>query len=155
MKIFGFIIILCLSLAACTHLDLFEKVVVIPEQKWFYNNKPEFSFNINDTAASYNIFIVLRHTDSYEYNNIWLRLGSKAPGESVNFQNLDLTLATDAKGWLGEGMDDIFDVRKNITSGPVSFKKKGTYTFNIAQIMRENPLKHILNVGIRVEKVRL
>ena len=155
MKIFGFIIILCLSLTGCTHLDLFEKITIIPEQKWFYNNKPEFSFDIGDTVATYNIFIVLRHTDSYEYNNIWLRLGSKAPGESVNFQNLDLTLGTDAKGWLGEGMDDIFDVRKNITSGPVSFKKKGTYTFSIAQIMRENPLKHILNVGIRVEKVRL
>src|SRR5436190_19236170 len=112
---------LCLSLTGCTYLDVFEKTTVIPEQKWFYNNKPEFSFNISDTMASYNIFIVLRHTDAYEYNNIWLRLGSKAPGESVNFQNLDLTLATDAKGWLGGGMDDIFDVRKNITSGPVSF----------------------------------
>jgi len=52
-------------------------------------------------------------------------------------------------------MDDIFEVRKNITPGPVPFKKAGNYTFIIAQIMRENPLKHILNVGIRVEKVNL
>ncbi len=50
-------------------------------------------------------------------------------------------------------MDDIFEVRKNITPGPVPFKKAGIYTFTIGQIMRENPLLHILNVGIRVEKV--
>ncbi len=155
MKILGFIIILCISLTACTHLDVFEKTIVIPDQKWFYNNKPEFSFNITDTTISYNIFIVLRHTDAYEYNNMWVRLGSKAPGDSFHFQNLDLTLGTDAKGWEGVGMDDIFDVRKTLTPGPVAFKMKGTYTFTIAHIMRENPLKYILNVGIRVEKVRL
>ena len=66
---------------------------------------------------------------------------------------MDLTLGTDAKGWEGQGMDDIFEVRKNITKGPVPFKKAGNYTFTVAQIMRENPLKHILNVGIRIDKV--
>ncbi len=59
------------------------------------------------------------------------------------------------KGGKGQGMDDIFELRKNIIAGPVPFKKPGTYTFSIAQIMRENPLKNILNVGIRVEKVQL
>ena len=49
-------------------------------------------------------------------------------------------------------MDDIYELRKNITPGPVSFKRPGNYIFAIAQIMRENPLLHIMDVGIRVEK---
>ncbi|MGH2564118.1 MAG: hypothetical protein ACRDE8_14425 [Ginsengibacter sp.] len=48
----------------------------------------------------------------------------------------------------------MFEVRKNITPGAVPFKKPGEYTFSVAQIMRENPLSHILNVGFRVEKVK-
>ena len=149
----AFIIIICISLISCSRINVYEKSVAVPSQDWYYNNIPSFSFNITDSSAYYNISIVLRHTDAYEYNNIWLRLGIHAPGSPQNFQNLDLTLGTDAKGWEGEGMDDIFEVRKNITRGPVPFKKAGTYTFTIAQVMRENPLKHILNVGVRVEKM--
>ena len=125
----------------------------IPEQVWYNTNKPSFTFIITDTAATYNVYIVLRHTDAYNYNNLWLTLGSQAPGDSIHSQNINIELGNDAKGWEGTGMDDIFEIRKNITPGPIPFKKAGNYNFTIAQIMRENPLKHILNVGIRVEKV--
>jgi gliding motility-associated lipoprotein GldH len=142
-----------LLFASCGKIDVFEKTVPIPVQSWFYSHKPSFSFTITDTAAAYNVYIVLRHTDAYGYNNIWLNLGSQAPGDTMRFQNMSIDLGSDAKGWEGTGMDDIFEVRKNITPGPIPFKKPGNYTFTIAQIMRENPLKHILNVGVRVEKL--
>ena len=134
---------------------MFEKTLAIPHQSWFYNNKPSFTFNITDTAVRYNIFVVLRHTDAYKYNNVWLNLATQLPGDTVRSQNIDLTLGTDAQGWEGNGMDDIFEVRKIITPGPVAFKKPGSYTFTVAQIMRENPLQHILNIGLRVEKVKM
>lgn len=132
---------------------MYENTVPIPAQAWFYSYKPAFTFIITDTTASYNVSVILRHTDAYNYNNIWLNLGSQAPGDTMHFQNINLDLGSDAKGWEGQGMDDIWEVRKNITPGPVPFKKAGKYTFTVSQIMRENPLKHILNVGIRVEKV--
>ena len=149
------LILLSLFIFSCGKIDLFEKQAQIPSQQWFYNNVPQFTFHIEDTTSHYNIYLVLRHTDLYNYNNIWLRLGSKAPGDSMKFQNINLKLASDAKGWEGVGMDDIFEVRKNITPGPVSFKTAGDYTFSIAQIMRDNPLKYIMNVGLRVEKVEM
>lgn len=149
------LIILSLYFISCTQIGVFEKTTQIPAQSWFYDNKPSFTFTITDTAAAYNVYIVLRHTDAYNYNNIWLTIGSQAPGDTMHYQNMNIELATDAKGWEGTGMDDIFEIRKNITPGPVPFKKAGDYTFTISQIMRENPLKHILNVGIRVEKVNL
>lgn len=141
-------------MTSCTQTDVFEKVAVLPGQIWDYKTKPSFSFTITDTSSPYNIFIVLRHTDAYQYNNIWLNLAFKAPGDSIQSQNIDISLGSDAKGWVGNGMDDIFELRRNIR-GPVLFKKTGSYTFTISQVMRENPLKHILNVGLRVEKVRL
>ncbi len=140
---------------SCAKIDLFEKQARIPSQHWLYTDVPQFTFHIDDTLSQYNIYIVLRHTDLYNYNNIWLRVGSKAPGDSTHFQNVNLILATDAKGWDGTGMDDIYEVRKNISPGALSFKTPGDYTFSIAQIMRENPLKYILSVGLRVEKVKM
>lgn len=147
------ILLLTSLFSSCTKIDLFEKQTQIPSQQWFYNNVPTFTFQITDTSSLYNLYIVLRHTDAYNYNNIWVRLGSKAPGDTIHFQDINLSLANDANGWEGSGTDDIFEVRKNITPGPVPFIKPGVYTFSIAQIMRENPLKHILNVGFRLEKV--
>ncbi|MEO7800470.1 MAG: gliding motility lipoprotein GldH [Ginsengibacter sp.] len=138
----------------CSPIDVFEKTATIPKQDWYYNDQPSFSFDISDTASAYNIFITLRHSDAYKFNNIWLKIGSIAPGDSIHYQNLELQLASDARGWEGNGMDDIFEVRKNITPGPVHFRSAGKYTFTVAQIMRQNPLKNIFNVGIRVEKIR-
>lgn len=149
------ILLLPALIVSCAKIDLFEKQVQIPSQQWFYNNVPQFTFHIEDTSSLYNVYVVLRHTDQYNYNNIWLRMGSKVPGDSMHFQNINLILANDSRGWEGSGMDDIFEVRKNISPGPLSFKTPGDYTFSIAQIMRENPLKYVLNVGIRVEKVKM
>ena len=155
MKRFLFISLLSFLIISCGKINLFEKQAQIPSQQWFYNNVPQFTFNIEDTSSLYNVYIVLRHTDLYNYNNIWLRIGSKAPRDSMHFQNINLILASDSKGWEGTGTDYIFEVRKAISPGPVSFKTLGDYTFSIAQIMRENPLRYILNVGIRIEKVKM
>lgn len=155
MKKFLFISLFSILIVSCGKIDLFEKQVQIPSQQWFYNNIPQFTIHIDDTSSLYNVYLVLRHTDLYNYNNIWLRVGSKAPGDSMHFQNINLLLASDSKGWEGTGTDDIFEVRKSISPGPVSFKTPGDYTFSIGQIMRENPLRYILSVGIRVEKVKI
>ena len=141
--------------ASCIKAGLFEKQATVPSQQWYYDYVPKFTFNIDDTTSLYNVFVILRHTDLYEYNNLWLRIGLKTPTDSFNYQNVNVVLASDSKGWEGTGMDDIFEVRKSISAAPFSFKKPGDYTFSINQIMRENPLKHILNIGIRVEKVKL
>ena len=137
----------------CGKINVYEKNVHIPGQIWSYNFKPAFNFKIEDTSANYNVYIVLRHTDSYKYNNLWLKLGSQPPGDTMHYQKINVQLANDQTGWEGNGMDDIYEVRKNITPGPVPFKKAGTYIFTIAQIMRENQLFHILDAGVRVEKL--
>lgn len=149
-----FIIITSTFLTACTRLDVFEKNMVIPKNQWPYSLQPAFDFIIKDTTVFYNLYIVLRHTDAYRYNNIWLNVGTQSPGDSTRYQKFELQLGTDAKGWEGTGMDDIWELRKLITNGPVKFNKAGNYHFSVAQIMRENPLPNIMNIGIRVEKIK-
>ncbi len=141
--------------SSCKKLDIYEKNKSIPNHQWQYSFQPVFDFEINDTAAAYNILVVLRHTDAYRYNNIWVNLGIKAPGDTAaKRQRLDLELGNDVKGWEGTGMDDIWEVRKPVTRAPVRFSKTGTYHFTLAQIMREDPLPDVMSVGVRVEKAK-
>lgn len=141
----------CFLIHACTKVDVFEKNITIPGHEWSSNFKPEISFDIKDTTSLYHIFAVIRHTDAYRYKNIWLNIYTQAPADSVQKQKLDLQLATDDKGWLGSGMDDIFEHRIQITDKPRPLKA-GTYKFRLENIMREDPLEHVMNVGIRVER---
>lgn len=137
---------------ACKTVDVFEKNVTIPQQEWDRSFQPAIAFNISDTAALYNIYVTLRHTHAYNYNNIWLNVNFTLPGDTARRQRVDILLADNNKGWIGTGMDDIYEVRKLITPQPYRFKNPGQCTFTLEQIMRENPLKHIMNAGIRVEK---
>jgi gliding motility-associated lipoprotein GldH len=137
---------------SCTRVDLYEKSVSLPGHSWPNNLKPAFDFDITDSVPAYKVFMVLRHNDKYNYNNIYVNLYIKGPGQdtATKFQR-DLVLGNNEKGWLGRGMDDIYEHR--ILLAEQNFKT-GTYHFTLEQIMRENPLMNVLNAGIRVEKIR-
>jgi gliding motility-associated lipoprotein GldH len=141
-------------LASCGTTDVFEKNVAIPNHEWSSSLKPEISFEVSDTTSLYNIYAVIRHTDAYRYNNIYMNVSFQVPGDTLRKQRLDLRLATDDKGWLASGMDDIFEHRILITREPQRLTKAGIYKFTLENIMREDPLQHVMNVGIRVEKVK-
>lgn len=147
----------CSQLVAvsCTTIDLYEKSVSIPGHSWKSSYQPAFTFTIRDTASPYQLFLVLRHADQYSFNNIFIKLHTKQPGaDSTQAAQYDLRLATDNEGWLASGMDDIYEHRIPLTpiGGQFYFKKPGDYTFRVEQIMRENPLNHVFNVGLRIEK---
>jgi gliding motility-associated lipoprotein GldH len=152
---FTLIISSFLLICSCTTVDIFEKNVAIPNHAWSSQFKPEISFEIQDTTSRYHIYVVIRHTDAYRYKNIWLNVEIQSPGGTTRSQSLDLQLATDDKGWLGSGMDDIFEHRILITPPQrPEVLKKGTYRFRLSNIMREDPLDHVMNMGIRVEKAK-
>ena len=137
---------------SCTQVDLYEKNVTIPQFKWKSNYKPEFIFTIKDTTAQYQLYLILRHNEKYNYNNIWLNIYLQSPGDSVRKISVEEKLATNEQGWLGTGMDDIYEHRIQLLENSISFRKAGDYHFTIEQIMREDPLQNVMNIGLRIEK---
>lgn len=152
LRLKNFILLLVVAMmASCNTIDIYERTKLFATQNWKAADKPTFIFEIKDTTSLYNIYIVFRHTDAYNYNNLWLNVTTIPPGDTATVRQLDLRLADNKNGWLGSGMDDIFEHRIKITRGPVTLKQ-GKYSFTLQHIMREEPLQHVLNAGIRVEK---
>jgi gliding motility-associated lipoprotein GldH len=139
-----------LFISSCATIDLYEKNLVIPQHEWKSNFIPEFSFVIKDTTTAYQLFLVLRHTEKYNFNNIWINLYSQPPGDSVHKAAYELQLATNEKGWLATGLDDVYEHRIKLTDDLKL--KAGEYKFKLENIMREDPLQNVLSVGLRVEK---
>ncbi len=145
----------CLILiSSCTQLDVFEKNTAIPKYEWQSNFSVTGSFNIADTISPCNIYLILRHTDAYKYNNIWLKIGLQQPGDTMREQKINLELGNDITGWEGSGMNDIWEIRKLLNQPPTPFKKAGTYHYSISQIMRDDPLTSIMSAGLRVEVLK-
>jgi gliding motility-associated lipoprotein GldH len=151
-QFFLLLITYCLLLNSCTQIDVFEKNTVIPKYEWQQSFTAKGDFTISDTTSAYSIYLVLRHTDAYQYNNIWLNIGLQPPGDSMRIQKVNLVLGDDANGWEGTGTNDIWELRKLLNGAPRRFKQAGKYSFSIAHIMRDNPLLHIMSVGLRIEK---
>ncbi len=144
----------CLFVSSCNQADIFEKNTAIPNYEWQQRFTAKGDFVITDTTSAYSIYLVLRHTDAYKYNNIWLNIGLQPPGDSMYIQKVNLSLGDDANGWEGSGMNDIWELRKLLNGEPRRFKQAGKYQFTISHIMRDNPLLHVMSVGLRVEKIK-
>ena len=100
------------------------------------------------------------HTDLYEKTAVIPGHSWKSTFKpSFSFTIKDTSspyMVTDETGWLGSGMDDIYEHREPITPRSSEkafyFRKPGDYTFTIEQLMRQDPLENVLNAGIRIEK---
>lgn len=144
-----------LLFCSCTPIDLYERVATIPGHAWQASYKPDFKFDIRDTTAAYQLFLILRHNNKYNYNNIWLNLYRKKPDGQVSKVPYELQLASNERGWLAQGMDDIYEHRIPLTppaNDSFYFNHAGVYTFTVEQIMREDPLQNVMNVGLRIER---
>lgn len=136
-------------------MDTYEKNIEIPGHSWTYDYKPTFEVDIQpaDTAFLYRVSVNVRHEDAYPFNNMWINLTTKLEGSKDSVSSrVNLPLADAMGKWSGSGVDDIFEHRVQILDNAV-FDKPGKYKFTFEQKMRQNPLPHVMNVGLRIEKV--
>ena len=142
-----------MSINACQTIPLSEQNTIHPDHQWNSAKPEKYLFNITDTNQLYKIIFVIRHHNAYHYKNIWIELSHSSASESAKTETFNLNLANDQKGWLGTGMDDIYDHRVLMNTQPLKLPK-GSFKVSIQQIMREDPLQNILTTGVRVEKAK-
>lgn len=151
-----FLVCSAIFLPGCMPSPYYQKDFTIPRNEWSTQYKPTFKFEITDTASVYNLYFIIRHTEAYPFSNIWIRVHTKQPGDSVfEKSRLEIPLADAAGKWLGRGMGEIWEHRMPMTrnDNPMFFNKPGVYELMFEQNMRMNPLPEVLQVGLRLEKV--
>ena len=141
-------------LTACLPSPYYQKQESLPQNVWPYNFKPKFTIDITDTIANYKAYFLIQHTQAYPYNNLWLWVYIKTPGDStIKKARINVPLAEATGKWLGRGMGEIWEQRMPIDLGDsIKFNRAGTYEISLEQNMRINPLPEILHVGLRLEK---
>ncbi len=150
LKIF-FLLFLSLSLFSCDKNRVFEKNVTVEKSIWSSADKMNFEVDVIDTTATYNVYINVRHASIYPYSNLWLMVTTISPDGTSQKQRVEVSLADEEGAWHGEGMGDIWDL-KYLAQQNARFVKKGKYSFQFEQIMRQDPIPGIMAMGLRVEQ---
>lgn len=147
--------LIVITLGSCVPSPQYQKEYAIPQNEWKYDFRPTFKFDITDTNARYNLYFLIRHTETYPNSNIWIWVYTKKPGDSTfEKTRLEIPLAEPSGKWMGRGMGTIWEQRLPISNDgdTVMLRKKGTWEIRFEQNMRVNPLPEVLQVGLRVEK---
>nr|WP_321353619.1 gliding motility lipoprotein GldH [uncultured Draconibacterium sp.] len=140
-------------LAACNSQSVFDKYKPIDKGVWNKDSLVVFKVPVTDTLQNHNLYINVRNNVDYRYSNLWLFVNIKQPsGEAVQ-DTFEMLLADPSGKWLGEGFGGL-KTREAIYWRNVFFPHSGDYTISLQQGMRNDELKGISDVGVRVEKIK-
>jgi gliding motility-associated lipoprotein GldH len=130
---------------------IIDKNSSVDDQNWTYLSKFRFDADIDDAKIPYNLYMNLRVTGDYKYSNMFVLITIAGPDKKSDTKRYEFKLADKDGQWLGSGSGNLYSYqimfRKNYM-----FPVKGVYTFYIEQNMRDNPLRDVSDVGLKVEK---
>ena len=129
-----------------------DKSSEVENHNWTYINRFRFDVKIDDEKIPYNLYMNLRVTGDYKYSNIFVLITRVNPDKTSEVTRYELKLANKEGEWLGKGSGNLYSYQAPFSSH-YKFLAKGVYTFYIEQNMRDNPLREVSDVGMRVEKV--
>ncbi|MBE8721444.1 gliding motility lipoprotein GldH [Sphingobacterium pedocola] len=140
-----------ISLSSCVDGAYYEKNSTIPNQSWSYDNIQKFEVDIDDITAKYDIYINLRHSADYDFSNIFVLFHEKGKGLKDTAYRKEIVLAQLDGRWLSNSAGGVYE-KQYLAKENIAFPDTGKYEFAVEQNMRENPLKNIINVGIKLVK---
>ncbi len=140
------------SFAGCSNGNtIIDQNNDVENHNWTYVNKFRYDVPIADIKPAYNIYINLRVTGDYKYANMFILLTRVDPDKKSTTTRFELKLADKDGAWLGQGSGNLYSFQLPLLTG-YKFAAKGTYTFYIEQNMRDNPLREVSDVGLRIAK---
>ena len=152
-----FSLIFSFVLASCDSNRVFDTYKSVPKS-WHKDSVVSFKVNPPDSTNAYNLFVNLRNTNDYKFNNLFLIVEMVFPHGKTIKDTLEYRMADPNGKLLGTGITGVKE-NKLWYKEQVVFKEAGEYTVNIQHAMRENgkvngvvELEGITDVGFRIEK---
>ena len=136
-------------LAGCSKGVVFDNDKSIESDVWKSDQVIRFDVPVEDTVHIYKFYLNLRNTTSYRYANIFLFIDSTFPDGKQARDTVECILADPSGKWLGKGISNIRDNQVLLRRG-LRFPQKGNYIFEFEQAMREQELKGIMDIGLRI-----
>ena len=136
-------------LTACNNKVFYEKSDSIEQGVWDKNDILHYQFEIKDSMEYYDIYVNVRNSIDYKYQNLYLFLITEYPGGSRFTDTLGCILCDRYGEWYGKGSGELRD-NNLLLMQQVRFQRTGVYNLYVEQAMREDELSGITDFGIRI-----
>ncbi len=127
---------------------------------WDLNDEILFTLPPMDSLKKYNVFLHLRNTNEYPYNNIFLIVSMNFPHGKTITDTLEYRMAAADGTWLGNGIGNVKESKLWYKEG-VTFFESGNYSFSVSQAVRNNgnvggvsELQGITEVGYSIQEAK-
>ena len=124
---------------------------------WNKEEVIKFEFPPLDSLKTYNVFVNIRNTNDFKYNNIFLIVEMNFPHGKIITDTLEYKMANPDGSWLGTGIGSVKE-NKLWYKENVSFHEEGNYNISISQAVRNNGnvdgvtnLEGITDIGFSIE----
>ncbi len=125
---------------------------------WGQDKTVEFKIPQLDSLKKYNLFLNIRNSNEYKFNNIFLIVSMNFPHGKTVTDTLEYRMANPDGSWMGQGIGNVKE-NKLWYKENVSFFEDGIYSITIGQAMRNNgavegvtKLEGITDVGFSIEE---
>lgn len=150
-KILLLFVAVLVAFSGCDTNNIADTNQTMPSRNWSYANKVKVVVDIKDSNKLFNIYFKLRHTADYRYANIFVLFNVKSTQKKRN-RRYEFKLAQADGQWNGSGSGNLYTYTFPLLTN-FKFPTPGKYELELEQNMRDNPLKEISDVGIKVASV--
>ena len=149
-------------LVSCESDTVFSEVKAM-EGHWGAEEVVEFKIPQLDSLKKYNLFLNIRNTNDYKYNNLFLIVNMNFPNGKTVTDTLEYRMANPDGSWMGQGIGAVKENKLWYRGykSPFKFSETGDYNVNIQHAMRKNGdingvvnLEGITDIGFRVENAQ-
>ena len=141
-------------LASCDGQRVYENSIEFGDRAWKVIEEPRFEFTIADTTSRYNLYYSVRNSLDYPFARIFVTYHVyDSAGKEITKKLLFNDLFDQKTGapFGDSGLGDLYDHRFPILHMH-SFGYPGRYSLKLDQFTRQDTLKGVIAVGVRVEK---
>ncbi len=145
-------VFLSLFLLVCCNTNTESSYSVFEEDSWHADSIITLSHSVVDSTTKHNLYLKIRHTTEFEYQNIFLFVDFQEKRDTI-----EVTLSEKNGKWLGSGFGDIKEV-EHCFAKEVILNSKKTSNVTVEQAMRygDQPvitnLKGIIALAINIKK---
>lgn len=141
--------VISLLLVSCQQGVVFTEFKALSGKGWEIDSVIIFAPVLEDSVATYDMQLTVRHTDRYAYQNMWLFVDVKQDSILLRRDTIEAMMANERGEWLGNGVSKYTLPLLYLEHVKL---KSGEYEVIVQQGMREEVLQGITDIGLKVIK---
>jgi gliding motility-associated lipoprotein GldH len=141
--------IVSLLLLACQREVVYSDFVSLPAAGWHSDSAVVFHIQPTDSLLSCQLVITLRHTDAYDYQNLWMFVELLSDSLLLRRDTVNAILADDQGQWLGSGL---FLKQLPLVYLEDCYLPSDSCQLRIQHAMRTPNLRGISDIGLKISK---